>query len=630
MPPPPKIGSVRPTDAGTEDTNRGESAPPTEAEEATQKATHDDGSHDPPGSLSLPRAPRRGLVPPPPVLGPSSTSGVRAPPVLGPSSTSGLRAPSLGTAAVSHPADSAGSWPKTDGWDLDEDEAPAPLPSPASVEKAPKVTPAPARPPGSVAKPELASPAAATPAATTPAAATPAAATPAAAAPAATTTPGEPSPWLDVAPIQPTATPEQEALAQVAELLQAAPAPVAAAAAWDPPPLLDAAPQAEGGTDGVPLLDSAGLMGTAIVEEVDGGSSVPRLPLPGMMRDGPAPRAADFRASPRASRAPTAGAMAPLPGMVPPSFRERDEAPRISSDTASFVAQVADELVESGQTPATAELAGEEVVTEVGAPPPKLPPLELFTSAQQAPGETQSKLRGPWLAVAGLAAGIVLIVWLSMRGDGGPPEVAAAPAASTPVAEPAPAKAPVEAKAPTELAAVVPAVGEEEPDEEEPDEEEPDEAEGSTGAGAALEADDAQADPEAEDGAEVEAAAEPTTARKSSGKSRGSKSSSNGGSSKEEPASEPKAASNDEPTAKSLLKQARSAYAAGKGSWAYSLAAKSNRMEATGDAAEVMTLAACLMNDPDKAKSALRAVPLLRRGSVRSTCKSKHDVRIGL
>lgn len=82
--------------------------------------------------------------------------------------------------------------------------------------------------------------------------------------------------------------------------------------------------------------------------------------------------------------------------------------------------------------------------------------------------------------------------------------------------------------------------------------------------------------------------------------------------------------------ATALLAEARRAYAAGQGATAYRLAARSQALRPTGDAAEVMTLAACQQQRPDTAAEALRAVPLLRRGSVRSTCKQAHGLRIKL
>lgn len=80
--------------------------------------------------------------------------------------------------------------------------------------------------------------------------------------------------------------------------------------------------------------------------------------------------------------------------------------------------------------------------------------------------------------------------------------------------------------------------------------------------------------------------------------------------------------------AASLLAEARRAYAAGQGATAYRLAARSQALRPTADAAEVMTLAACQQHRLDAAAEALRAVPLLRRGGVRSTCKQAHGVRI--
>ena len=136
-----------------------------------------------------------------------------------------------------------------------------------------------------------------------------------------------------------------------------------------------------------------------------------------------------------------------------------------------------------------------------------------------------------------------------------------------------------------------------------------------------------------EGGEPVDATSEPggSSTRKSSGKRSGGSSkkpAGDGGSAKPEPTSTAKP--EEAPTAAKLLKQARSAYNAGKGSTAYSLASKSNRMEPSGAAAEVMALAACQMKDADKAKAALRTVPLFTRTSVRNTCKNKHGVKLGL
>jgi hypothetical protein len=88
-----------------------------------------------------------------------------------------------------------------------------------------------------------------------------------------------------------------------------------------------------------------------------------------------------------------------------------------------------------------------------------------------------------------------------------------------------------------------------------------------------------------------------------------------------------------EPTARpddalALLAEARRAYAAGKGETAHRLASRSHRLRPTTESAELVVLAACLRGRPDAAAEALRAVPLLRRGSVRSTCKESHGVRI--
>lgn len=79
-----------------------------------------------------------------------------------------------------------------------------------------------------------------------------------------------------------------------------------------------------------------------------------------------------------------------------------------------------------------------------------------------------------------------------------------------------------------------------------------------------------------------------------------------------------------------LIVQARRAYAAGQGATAYRLAARSQQLRESGDAAEAMALAACLLRQPAQAAEALRGVPLLRRGHVRAQCKQAHGVRLKL
>lgn len=80
----------------------------------------------------------------------------------------------------------------------------------------------------------------------------------------------------------------------------------------------------------------------------------------------------------------------------------------------------------------------------------------------------------------------------------------------------------------------------------------------------------------------------------------------------------------------SLLAEARRAYASGQGASAHRLASRSQRLRPSDEAAELVAKAACQMQRPDLATEALRAVPLLRRGHVRSTCKRSHGVRLKL
>ncbi|MCH9687160.1 MAG: hypothetical protein K0V04_37335, partial [Deltaproteobacteria bacterium] len=98
------------------------------------------------------------------------------------------------------------------------------------------------------------------------------------------------------------------------------------------------------------------------------------------------------------------------------------------------------------------------------------------------------------------------------------------------------------------------------------------------------------------------------------------------------PKSEPKAPppKDDKPDPAKLLKQARTAYIGGRGSTAYTLASRSYSLSKTQDAAELMTMAACLLNNGSKARDGLRKVALFKRGSIRSRCKSKHGFRIPL
>lgn len=97
----------------------------------------------------------------------------------------------------------------------------------------------------------------------------------------------------------------------------------------------------------------------------------------------------------------------------------------------------------------------------------------------------------------------------------------------------------------------------------------------------------------------------------------------------EPPASRAKTVRKPEDAA-SLLVEARRAYAAGRGETAYHLASRSQWLRPTGEAAELMALSACQRRRPDAALEALRTVPVLRRASVRSTCKQAYGVRLKL
>ncbi|MEM7154469.1 MAG: DUF4388 domain-containing protein [Myxococcota bacterium] len=80
--------------------------------------------------------------------------------------------------------------------------------------------------------------------------------------------------------------------------------------------------------------------------------------------------------------------------------------------------------------------------------------------------------------------------------------------------------------------------------------------------------------------------------------------------------------------AASLLRRARDAYGSGRAREAYRLADRSYRLQSSPKAAEVAVLAACMMKAPNKARSALNKVTLLRRSTMRTICRDQHSVRI--
>jgi len=728
MPPPPAIGSVRSPKGEAPAARAGES--PDDGATARWTAVdaeiaEDDGPSDEAGSRSLPVAAMSPRMPPPPEVS---------------SESSGLRVPTLGPSAA---GDSAASWPKTDGWDIDEPEGsngestskatPGVMPSiPKPSASIPKVS---AKEPGSV--PSVPKPAAKEPG-SVPSVPKPAAketgSVPSIPKPAAKEPGSVPSvPRLGsvpkVAPLpklggaRPTPASKRASAAEDAEdvkplfntspdgSLAASPTPAARASGSDadsaspldawasfsapsvdaaaidasaPPssaspldalPSFDAAPASDGAPqDGVPSMDSSALLGVALepvpFEPGEASPSVPRLPIPGMLRDGLAP-AADFRAIPRTPRSPQpGGAMPPPKGMVPPKLGGSEEEPRLRpGDTMAFVAQAAEELVEEAERhraeQAAAKAAAEPkpqqeheraagAMAAGGPSTGQTPRLVMFASESGVPptsyeatraAETKRRSKLLGLGLIGVAAVIGLFVWMGASDNEEPPTQTAASTVSpaspeTPAADggpagepepPAPSPAPVaeDAKAasagelvePEPVPVPVPA-----------------DAASTSDSGATGEGDTGEVDAVADSAATpsepepVEAASNPgSSSRKSSGrKSGGSGKSSgdNGGAAKPEPT--PAAKPEEAPSAAKLLKQARSAYNAGKGSSAYSLASKSNRLEPSGDAAEVMALAACQMNDAAKAKAALRTVPLFSRTSVRNTCKTKHGVKLGI
>jgi len=94
---------------------------------------------------------------------------------------------------------------------------------------------------------------------------------------------------------------------------------------------------------------------------------------------------------------------------------------------------------------------------------------------------------------------------------------------------------------------------------------------------------------------------------------------------------EPPAEATAEPeNASTLLAEARRAYASGQGATAHRLASRSHQLRPSDAAAELMALAACQQGRAEAAADALSDVPILRRSSVRSTCKQEHGVKLKL
>ncbi|MCA9650859.1 MAG: hypothetical protein H6712_01340 [Myxococcales bacterium] len=510
---------------------------------------------------------------------------VSVPPEIDPGeSATGLRAPSLSEGSGVTPADSAAAWPGADGWDLDD------LPDLGA--------------PGDVAALSATAPRIPFPKSVKPA--------------SAPSVPPPPTPFAssDSAPAEAPRSGETERPAAAIEEASELP--------------------------DIPIPEP----------------SVPRLPVPGMLRDGAEPKAADFRARSRAASPVIPAAMPPPKGVAPPKLAKKDGEEEIRlkpGDTASFVAEVAVELMaeaKAAQREVEAAAEAEAAASGSGGAIAVLTPSSVIepeederaapvAAAAPAPPRGEDPERRPMLLplIGGAAAALLgLLLWMGLRGGDEPTETAAAP--SPPEAADAgdeddAAKTPAQAEADDGATpvAVVPDLPADDV-----------EAAGSTSGGGESSEGAAES---SESGELVEEAAESTgeaideepeapeaVASSSRPKSRST-------SRKPKPTTDEPAPIKDEPkttptssskpaTAQELLAEARTAYRKGQGSKAYTLAAKSNRMSPTGEAAELMTLAACQMKNVDKARSALKAVPLLQRGKVRGTCKTKYDVKIPL
>ncbi len=444
-------------------------------------------------------------------------------------------------------------------------------------------------------------------------------------------------------------------------------------------------------TDGV-QADSAPAEGDSAddVDTDDDAASVPipepgmpRLPVPGKLRDGPEVLTEDFRATPRA-RPKTAAAMSPL-GTIPPKRTIHEGPRRIDpGDTASFVAKVAVDLMRDDPSihPASASLEALIVPLDDQPPPvpapPSSPPLAapvvveanpkaalaaalvasaknpvptLPTDGEDPPaivpvvGPTAAPRRTPWgLLIGGVVALLGLWLWWSWdRAD--PPTEARVAAGST--------------GAP--LPAAVASTGSNGEDLGRSSTGHPSGTGGTTGTGSGTDSSGSDAgtggvtgtaggsgtmgsgsdggstaagsttgdtddfevieddDPATDPTPKATPTSRPSTPRPPPKKNKRPKTT---------PA--PDKPADQKPDPAKLLQQARTAYIGGRGSTAYTLASRSYQLAPKQDAAELMTMAACLLNNANKARASLKKVALMRRGSVRSRCKSKHGFRIPL
>lgn len=369
--------------------------------------------------------------------------------------------------------------------------------------------------------------------------------------------------------------------------------------------------------------------------ESSGRSGPPKLPMPGMLgKRSPA----DFRDARRPAKAPMGPGVIPPGGVMPPGAVESRLEPE---DTDVLINVVAAELMEPDVEDEPEGTAVASSASLVG-PGPAAPPARAAGSRVDA-----SQSKPLWIYAAAAAALVIVSVWAMSGGsdDASPPnaaknaraemaavEAAPQPKPSEPVAPDEPPEAvavPAEAAAETgdlmELAAETgdvaigtgeaPAVAD---------------TGGATGADTdgAGEAVDEPTDEAAVDGT-ASAPAKHASKSKSSTRKRARKddASDQGSQSAASSSATPPPSGDDDP--KALLAEAKKALQSGNGSRAYALASKSNKLAYDTDAIEVMAIASCLKNDPNRAKSLLKKVPLFRRPNVRNRCKSA-GIKLGL
>ena len=398
------------------------------------------------------------------------------------------------------------------------------------------------------------------------------------------------------------AEPQPESASDDEQTIAVTPRPMAISSVVAPPPpstgpLAPPPPPMTTGSDGdeqprvgapyVPpavVLRADETLDDEIAEEADIGAQTPelprpaRLPLPGA-RLPPADPIIAARLAQVAAEQPTSAPVG-APQMISPQ------------DTASLVNGLASELI--------AEVESEQAVTLQA----KVPVV-----ASQPPRTDDRRRRK--FAIGALAAGMLLSILALVLPSGEGEDASLVPDIEQPQPDPSD---------PT-LAAQTEAKPQPEPEPVAPPTAEPDvEAEPEP----QVEAPPPEPEPE------PEPKPEPASNKPAPGPKRGKKSQSEPTPTAKQPdpkpapkpESKPTTSASDDRSADDLYSAAQSAYKSGRASEAYKLASDSYRKSSKSKTAELMTLAACKLEDAGKARSALAKVSAFKRNGVKKDCKA--------